>query len=238
MIQKMKIFLYFKCKIHNEGLFLTWSIHGANFIVLRPALHDFPQINPKNTSNIWLFWQRKTFGTKFGLCCTIQKRFEHIWIKNGHAVRFYFGHFLQTLISLISLLAPLCSAASLSSSYWIRLRRQCQLLPTRSLWKTSAHHQSTTPKKESESLKDISEGTKSVFWKFSLWESNHCWAKNWPFWSEGSIKLYCCSVRCSLICKSHLSMRSPAQRSFFLLEYYQRLLHFLFRFFSLFFQLV
>ena len=122
---------------------------------------------------------------------------------------------MQTLISLISLLAPLCSAASLSSSYWIRLRRQCQLLPTRSLWKTSAHHQSTTPKKESESLKDISEGTKSVFWKFSLWESNHCWAKNWPFWSEGSIKLYCCSVRCSLICKSHLSIRSPAQRSFF-----------------------
>jgi len=55
-----------------------------------PALRDFSQTNPKNTLNIWLFWQWNTFGTKFGYFCTIQKRFEHIWIKNGHAVRFYF----------------------------------------------------------------------------------------------------------------------------------------------------
>ena len=54
------------------------------------ALHDFSQTNPKNTPNIWLFWQRKIFGTKFGKFCIIQKRFEQNWIKNGRAVRFYF----------------------------------------------------------------------------------------------------------------------------------------------------
>ena len=67
---RWQTFSYFKCKFHNEGLpgeflcflgfflFMTWSIHGANFIVLRPALHDASQTNEKNTPNIWLFWQK------------------------------------------------------------------------------------------------------------------------------------------------------------------------------------
>ena len=43
-----------------------------------------------NTPNIWLFWQRQIFGTKFGSFCTIQKRFEHNWVKNSIALRVYF----------------------------------------------------------------------------------------------------------------------------------------------------
>ena len=47
-------------------LYMTWTICGLNFVVLRPPLHDFSQKNPKNIPNIWLFWQIKTYGTKFG----------------------------------------------------------------------------------------------------------------------------------------------------------------------------
>ena len=61
-----------------------------NFKFIWPALHDFSQTNPKSTPVIWLFWQRNIFGTKFGSFCIIQKRFDHNWIKNGHAVWFYF----------------------------------------------------------------------------------------------------------------------------------------------------
>ena len=38
---------------------MTWSIHGVNFIVVRPALHDASQTNEKNTPNIWLFYKEK-----------------------------------------------------------------------------------------------------------------------------------------------------------------------------------
>ena len=61
-----------------------------NFKFIWPALHNFPQTNAKNTPVIWLFSQRNIFGTKFGSICIIKKRLDHIWIKNGHAVRFYF----------------------------------------------------------------------------------------------------------------------------------------------------
>ena len=37
-----------------------------SFKSIWPALQVFSQTNPKNTPNTWLFWQRKTFGTKFG----------------------------------------------------------------------------------------------------------------------------------------------------------------------------
>ena len=61
-----------------------------SFKFLWAALHNFSQKNKKNTPGIWLFWQRNIFGTKFGSFCIIQKRFGHNWIKDGHAVRFYF----------------------------------------------------------------------------------------------------------------------------------------------------
>ena len=95
-----KIFVYFKCKIHNEGLpgenccflafFKTGSKFVPNFKFLWPALHNFSQTNKKNTPGVWLFWQRNIFGIKFGSFCIIQTRFDHNWIKNGHKIRFYF----------------------------------------------------------------------------------------------------------------------------------------------------
>ena len=87
---------------------MTWSIHGVNFIVVQPALHDVSQTNEKNTPNIWLFLQSKIFGTKFGSFCTIQKRFEQNWIKNSIAVRVYFWTFFDNLDFPNSALAPLC----------------------------------------------------------------------------------------------------------------------------------
>ena len=68
-----------------------------SFKFIWPAVHDFSQTKPKNTPNIWLFWQRKTFGQKFGQICIIQKRFEHNWIKNGRAVKFNFGTLFANL---------------------------------------------------------------------------------------------------------------------------------------------
>ena len=47
-------------------LYMTWTICGLNFVVLWRPLHNFSQKNPKNIPNIWLFWQIKTYGTKFG----------------------------------------------------------------------------------------------------------------------------------------------------------------------------
>ena len=68
-----------------------------SFKSIWPALQVFSQTNPKNTPNIWPFRQRKTFATKFGWFCIIQKRFEHNWIKNGRAVRFYFWTLFSNL---------------------------------------------------------------------------------------------------------------------------------------------
>ena len=64
------------------------------------ALHDFSQTNPKKIPVFWLFWQRNIFGTKFGSFCIIQKRFGHNWIKDGHAVRFYFWALFANLYFL------------------------------------------------------------------------------------------------------------------------------------------
>ena len=89
---------------------MTWSIHGENFIVIRPALHNGSQTNEKNTPNIWLFWQRKIFCTQFGSFCTIQKRFDQNWIKNNIAVRVYFWALFANLDFLNFLLAPLYNA--------------------------------------------------------------------------------------------------------------------------------
>ena len=61
-----------------------------SFKFIWPPVHDFSWTNPKNTPSIRLFWQTNIFGTKFGSFCIIQKRFGHNWIKDGHAVRFYF----------------------------------------------------------------------------------------------------------------------------------------------------
>ena len=88
---------------------MTWSIHGENCIVIRPALHDVSQTNEKNTPHIWFVLQRKIFGTKFGSFCTIQKRFDQNWITNSIAVRVYFWALFANLDFPNSLLAPLCN---------------------------------------------------------------------------------------------------------------------------------
>ena len=60
----------------------------------------------KNTPNNLLFWQGKIFDTKLGPFFTIQKRFEHNWIKNSIAVRVYFWALFANLDFPNSLLAP------------------------------------------------------------------------------------------------------------------------------------
>ena len=105
---------------------MTWSIHGVNFIVVRPALHNVSQTNEKNTPNIWLFWQRKIFCTKFGSFCTIQKRFDQNWIKNSIAVRVYLWAFFANLDFPNSLPAPYCIDSPFSFwtiTHWQGLHR-------------------------------------------------------------------------------------------------------------------
>ena len=72
-------------------------MHGVNFIVIRPALRHVSQTNEKNTPNNLLFLKGKIFDTKFESFFTIQKRFEHNWIKNSIAARVYFWIFSENL---------------------------------------------------------------------------------------------------------------------------------------------
>ena len=83
----------------------TW----CEFHSIRPALHNVSQTNEKIHPIIFFFLQRKIFDTKFGKFFTIQKRFEHNWIKNSIAVRVYFWALFANLDFPNSLLAPYCT---------------------------------------------------------------------------------------------------------------------------------
>ena len=95
---------------------MIWSIHSGPTSPSRCFIDKW-----KNTPSIWLFLQRKIFGTKFGSFCTIQKRFDQNWITNSIAVRVYFWALFANLDFPNSLLAPLCNV--ILFSHWWGLHR-------------------------------------------------------------------------------------------------------------------